>query len=388
MSIVLTILLFLLAVPVVVSFSNMILALRYGRAITGIENGLLPSMKPAMAWAGGGAAGSVSVRPLVSVLIPARNEEKNMASCLQSISRQTCRNMEILVLDDQSVDGTAAVVESMAEGDGRMILLKGEPLPKGWLGKNWACHQLSQAAHGRYLLFIDADVQMKPETLDSMLQLMDRNSSDVLSLFPTQRMQTAGEWLVVPLMNWILLSFLPLRMVYRSPDPAFVAANGQFMLFRTDIYKALDGHRAVRNEIVEDMALARRFKENGKRVTTLPDDGRVFCRMYPGFHASAEGFKKNFFAGFQTTPTRFAIIITAMFLLFTMPLFLVFLHTAYIIAVILMALNRIFTSVASRQNPVMNVLLHPLQMVLLLYVGILSARATLRRKIVWKNRTL
>ncbi|MDG5766794.1 glycosyltransferase family A protein [Balneolales bacterium ANBcel1] len=386
LTLILILFLFFTAVPAVVGLINMVRALSFSRLIKQFAGARSPSGISALATEGDPDPASADNAPLVSVLIPARNEENNIAACLESVSRQSVRPIEILVLDDQSEDATASVVEEMASKDNRIVLLKGRPLPDGWLGKNWACHQLSQKALGRRLLFIDADVHLEPDALATMLKHQDDHPADLLSLFPTQRMQTAGEWLVVPLMNWILLSFLPMELVYRSSDPSFVAANGQFMLFRAGAYRALGGHESVRREVVEDMALARIFKQNGKRVITRPDGGVVSCRMYPGLRASLDGFTKNFFPGFNSTPFRFLMMLAVVFLLFTLPLFLLFHHQGFLLALVPIALNRFFTSVASRQNPVINVLLHPLQMVFLVIVGIRSVRAAKQGSIIWKDR--
>ena len=140
---------------------------------------------------------------------------------------------------------------------------------KSGRGKNWACHQLSQKAKGKYLLFIDADVELAPNAISSTAKIMAETKTKMLSVFPTQRIKSFGEWLIVPLMNWLLLAFLPLRQVYASRNNSFIAANGQFILWDRETYFSIGGHQQVANAVVEDMELARKAKQKNKIITLL-----------------------------------------------------------------------------------------------------------------------
>ena len=197
---------------------------------------------------------------LVSVLIPARNEENNIANCLNNILQQDYENFEIFVLDDQSTDRTKEIVKSFSQKHSCVFYVDGEPLPPNWTGKNWACHQLSKKAKGKYLLFVDADVELAKNALSSALKILFAKQVKMLSVFPTQKIKTLGEWLIVPLMNWLLLSFLPLKQVYASANISLIAANGQFMLWERETYFDIGGHKQVANAVVEDMELARKTK--------------------------------------------------------------------------------------------------------------------------------
>lgn len=235
-----------------------------------------------------------SEEDLVSVLIPARNEEQNIGRLLEDLSKQNYKNLEILVYDDMSEDHTAEVVARHSAGDERIRLLKGRALPEGWLGKNHACHQLSLEARGRFLLFVDADVRMHPAALASAICYLKEHNLDALSVFPTQLMLTRGERALVPLMLWVLLTLLPLRLVARSRFSSLAAANGQFFLHKADQYHRYRWHEQFRGHRVEDVAIARALKKQGLRLATLLGNRLVNCRMYEGYTQALQGFAKNF----------------------------------------------------------------------------------------------
>lgn len=237
---------------------------------------------------------SCSEEDLVSVLIPARNEEQNIGRLLEDLSDQNYKNLEILVYDDMSEDLTADVVAGYSSRDARIRLLKGKGLPAGWLGKNHACHQLSLEARGRFLLFVDADVRLHPAALASAIGYLKEHNLAALSVFPTQLMQTRGEQSVVPLMLWVLLTLLPLRLVTRSRFSSLAAANGQFFLHRADQYQRFRWHQRFRGHRVEDVAIARALKKEGLRLATLLGNRLVNCRMYEGYSQALQGFAKNF----------------------------------------------------------------------------------------------
>jgi chlorobactene glucosyltransferase len=327
-------------------------------------------------------------RPLVSILIPARNEESNIEECLAHALLQSYENTEVLVLDDQSDDGTYEILVEMQKEHPGFRLFRGKDLPQGWNGKNWACHQLSQKARGEIIIFIDADIMLEPWAIESALGMMEQYQLDLLSSFPTQRLKGMAGFLLVPVMDWILLSFLPLRMVYLSPHKSFVAANGQFMAFVRKPYDAIDGHKNVADQVVEDMELARAIKAHGFRMMTTLGGKSISCTMYTSFSDAFSGFSKNFFPGFNTTPFRFLFMIVFLLFMFLLPFFLVFIYKGVLLPLGLIYLQRITLSFTDRQNPFINALMHPLQMVLMVVVGINSMRVTVGRKIVWKGRRI
>jgi chlorobactene glucosyltransferase len=324
---------------------------------------------------------------LVSVLVPARNEENNIGSCLNFILAQDYKNLEVLVLDDQSTDRTKEIVNSFSKKHKNIFCFDGEAIPQGWTGKNWACHQLSQKAAGKYLLFIDADVELAADAISSALKIMLDKKTKMLSVFPTQRIKSFGEWLIVPLMNWLLLTFLPLRQVYSSRNKSFIAANGQFILWDRETYFLIGGHRQVANAIVEDMELARKTKQHNKIITLLGGN-TIFCRMYSSFPDAFKGFSKNFYPGFNLSPIIFIGFFLVLFFLFAVSSVFALTNSNYMIVIMLIVLSRILISQISHQNLFLNVILHPFQMMLMLVVGINSVVSNRFGYATWKGRKL
>ncbi|MFA7288579.1 MAG: glycosyltransferase family 2 protein [Melioribacteraceae bacterium] len=322
---------------------------------------------------------------LVSVLIPARNEENNIKKVLDSLLSQTYKELKITVLNDNSTDRTKEIVEEYTNRHSNINLIEGEALPQGWLGKNWACHQLSKNTKGGFLLFIDADVELKENAIDAVMVQMDKYKLDAISIFPSQRIKGFGEWLVVPMMNWLLLSFLPLKQVYKSKNKSLAAANGQLFLFKKDIYNIIGGHEKVKNEVVEDMEFARLLKMNRYRLMTAVGDTQIYCSMYDSFTSAVTGFSKNFYEGFKIPKVAFMFLLFFFEIVFFFPFVLVFFDIVFYIPILLILLSRIYISIISRQNILINILLHPIQMIMLLLVGIKSVN---KIGIEWKGRKI
>lgn len=250
--------------------------------------------------------------PMVSVLVPVRNEEHTVERCVRSLLDQDYGNYEVIVLDDGSHDRTPEILESLLQSPRaeRLRVLGGKPLPDGWHGKAWACHQLGLAARGRVLLFTDADTRHEPGSLSASVEALLRADADMLSLTPRQETVTFGERLVVPLMYFILLCYLPLRFVRTRPEPSLCFANGQFILFTREGYERIGGHEAVRSDIVEDVWLCKAVKRNGGRVVSYDGSRIVHCRMYRSFSEVWNGFSKNLFAGLgYNAPGLFALML-------------------------------------------------------------------------------
>jgi len=322
---------------------------------------------------------------MVSVLIPARNEESNIGFLLDDLLGLDYPNMEILVYDDDSSDGTAGIVRAKALADSRVKYRKGEgPLP-GWLGKNHACHQLAWQAKGDYLLFLDADVRVKRGIIGHTLAYLVKYNLALLSLFPVQVMKSIGEWLTVPLMNQILLGNLPLVFIRKIQLPDFAAANGQFMLFNAAFYKQHWFHKLVNDEKVEDIKIMRMVKKLGYKGQTLLSDGQVSCRMYRSYAEGLSGFARNinaFFGKNWLILLAYLLLTTlgpvAVWLAFPLPVF--FAYLAVLVFV------RIIISIESRQSWWRNIILMPLQQVSLLIIVIVAAYRQSTKGHVWKGR--
>ena len=175
--------------------------------------------------------------PMVSVLIPARNEERGIARCVRSILAQEYPSFEVLVLDDQSSDGTRAILEKIAISEPALRIFHGEPPTGGRVGKNWACSQLARQAKGELLLFTDADTLIQANTLKTIVTSLIGEQADLLTGFPRQDVRTWGERLLVPFFSWAFLCFIPLAFAYKFRLPFLSIAVGQMMLFRGDAYR-------------------------------------------------------------------------------------------------------------------------------------------------------
>jgi hypothetical protein len=235
----------------------------------------------------------------VSVLVPARDEAHRIAATITSVLAQRgVIDLEVLVLDDGSTDGTADVVRRVAAGDPRLRVLAGAALPPGWLGKPHACHQLAQQATGSVLCFVDADVVLAPHAVASTVTLLRRSGLQLVSPYPRQLADGLGPRLVQPLLEWSWLTTLPLGVAESSPRPTLAAANGQLLVVDRDAYRRAGGHAAVAREVLDDVQLLRQVKRTGGRGVPVAGAGVATCRMYDSWPQLQEGYTKSLWSAF------------------------------------------------------------------------------------------
>lgn len=234
--------------------------------------------------------------PLVSLLVPARNEACSIEECVSALAQQDYPNCEILVLDDQSEDQTAEIVLALRRRYPQVRLLRGEPLPPNWHGKAYACAQLAAAARGEWLLFVDADAVLAPGCVSVALRQAQERKADLLTMLPTMVARTLGEALMLPIIPLAFVAFLPLGLVMNSPSPLFAGALGPFLLFRRETYQRFGGHAAVRRDIVEDMRLSQIVKRHGGHVVFIDGTVLMRVRMYRSFADAWRGIAKSAFA--------------------------------------------------------------------------------------------
>jgi len=335
--------------------------------------------------------------PLVSVCVPARNEELRLRPCLESFLEQDYPRLEVLVLDDQSTDGTYSLLREYAVKSKRFKILRGKPLPEGWVGKPWACHQLSLKARGEWLFFTDADTWHSPDMLKRSVQAAEREKADLLSCFTQQETGTWLEYLVIPVMVFCLIAFLPVRRVLKKGTffSKFAGAGGQFLLFRRKAYQAIGGHISVRHEIVEDLKIGNHLVQGGFRLVFLNGADMTFCRMYHSARDVWEGFSKNFFPAFGFSLPRalasygFLLGVTVLpFALLVWAAPGTFLFNAALGLAVLQVLLRLNQAVRYGL-PLASCFLHPLGNLLFVLIGFNSMRWFLVRGYgVWKGRTL
>jgi hypothetical protein len=237
---------------------------------------------------------------LVSILIPARNEAGNIATCLDAALASRGVAVEVVVMDDGSTDETAAIVAALAARDARVRLETAPPLPAGWTGKVHACARLAEAARGTHFLFIDADVRLAPDAAASMAGHAARTGTKLVTGVPKQVIGSLGEALTVPMINFLLFCYLPGGGRAITRHPGMAAACGQLLLVEREGYFAAGGHEGVKGVMHDALALARRMREHGLPTEIVEGAGLATCRMYTDFTQSWAGFIKNAREGMAT----------------------------------------------------------------------------------------
>ncbi|GAA2907449.1 glycosyl transferase [Actinoplanes cyaneus] len=321
----------------------------------------------------------------VAVLLPLRDEAGRVTPCLRSLlAQEGVPGLTIHVLDDGSTDGTAEVVREVA-GD-RVRLHTGTPPPPGWLGKPHACHLLgAYAADADVLVFVDADVVLEPDAVAGAVDLLRGTGVTLLSPYP--RIAGAGR-LVQPLLQWSWLTFLPLRAMERSPRPSLAAAGGQWLVLDRAGYQRAGGHAAVRDEILEDIALARAVKRTGGRIALADGSYLATCRMYDSWRELTDGYTKSLWASFGSASGA-ACVVVLLLLLYVVPPFLApQAALPAVLAYLLGVTGRVITARATGTRPFPDALAHPVSIVLF---GSLIARSFHRRRtnrLSWRGRPI
>ncbi len=231
--------------------------------------------------------------PMISVLIPVRNEESHIGACLRSLINQTYENYEIIVLDDDSTDSTWDIICSYAKRSNRITAVKGNPLLSGWNGKNYALHQLAELARGQYYLFVDADTIHKPDSLSFAYTNLKENKVDMVSGYPKQESLSISSQIVVTAMHFNMLFLTPLWLQIRSSNPLFAFAIGQYIFVRAETFHAVNGFETIKNVITDDIHLARIILSHGHPQIFLDIGSVVSCRMYSSFRSSFRGISRS-----------------------------------------------------------------------------------------------
>jgi chlorobactene glucosyltransferase len=248
---------------------------------------------------------------LVSVIVPARNEEHNIGTVVQSVLASRYQPLELIVVDDQSTDRTAARVRAL-QTDSRLRLLSGREVPQGWFGKPWACYQGYRAACGDLLLFADADTRHDPELLGRAVGALLTERAALLTVSPRQRCLTFWERVVMPQIWFLLALRYSPRTVNHARKARDVIANGQFILTTRAAYEAAGTHEAVRHEVAEDLALAQTYLREGLKLHFAFAERLMETRMYVGLAQLIEGWSKNVYLGgrrsFPEEPVRRALV--------------------------------------------------------------------------------
>lgn len=236
--------------------------------------------------------------PRVSVVIPARNEARNIERCARSVLASSYPELEVIVVDDHSSDGTGEIARAMAERDPRLRVITPAALPADWFGKQWACAAGAAVATGDLLLFTDADTEHAPDLIPRAVNAMRERGADLLSVAGAQKMGTFWERVIQPQLFVMLLArYGSTERVSTSTRPSEVIANGQCIFVRRDAYHAMGGHGAVRDKVAEDLALAQRFVARGRRIALVTGLDQLSTRMYTSLGEIVRGWEKNVYAG-------------------------------------------------------------------------------------------
>ncbi len=329
----------------------------------------------------------------VSILIPARNEEANIGGAVRSALQSHGIELEIVVLDDGSHDRTAEIVRDLAANDSRVRLETAGPLPAGWCGKNFACYQLASFAKHPLLVFMDADVRItRPDSLARLATFVAQTGAALVSGVPSQKTGGFMEKLIIPLIHFVLLGFLPIARMRTSTDPRFAAACGQVLAARRDAYVSTGGHSAIPNRIHDAVALTRSFRSLGFGSDLFDATDTFCCRMYDHPAAVWHGFAKNAHEGLGSP----ALIVPATVLLLggqVLPVVLLaFADTPLalglaVVGTVAMYVPRLISVLRFGQSP-LGALLHPFGICALVSIQWSAfLRARRRQPAVWKGRS-
>jgi chlorobactene glucosyltransferase len=339
----------------------------------------------------------LKVYPKVSILIPARNEERSIECCVQSLLAQDYPSFEVLVLDDQSSDGTRAMLERIAISQPALRIIHGEAPSSNQVGKNWACSQLARQAQGELLFFTDADTLSRSDTLKTIVTALIGSQSDLLTGFPRQEVHTWGEKLLVPFFSWAFLSFVPLTLAYKLRLPFLSIAVGQMMLFRREAYLEIGGHEGVSSSVLDDISLARQIKEKRLRWRVAYVADLISCRMYHSTKETIDGFTKNLFAVFDYRLLPFFFVFIWLFMMFLVPLVVLVVslfgwlpltqQTAIVSCLVLSILLWLIPYIEMR-IPFLLAFLYPFTILANIGVAFRSLSHSLRGRVIWKGRTI
>ena len=337
-----------------------------------------------------------NISSLVSVLIPARNEEVNIKRCLYSLIDQSYKNLEIIVLDDDSDDQTYNIVKDISKNFSSIKLIKGERKSNGWTGKNWACHQLSKFAKGDFLLFIDADTKLQKNTISETVSEMNNNDVDLISLFPNRITNTAIDKIISVTIGWFIFSCLPI--IFSNKNPMFSSAFGQFLLFRKGAYFSIGGHESIKDKILDDFELGRLITMRGYNLNVFDGTERISTFSYSTEKEALDGLSKSIFPFFNNKLIPFLILLILFLSMGLMPIFIMMgeffgsklTKSKEMIAYFTWGLITLSWSISSYRSKqgIRYGILYPFVTTFTAIIGIFSIITFLTKSVNWKNRNV
>ena len=291
---------------IIINYNNFIywyiclLLIAFFTIVTGITNFLwlkkIPTKK------------NIPKSKLVSILIPARNEADVIESTIKSIINQSYQNYELIILDDNSSDTTESIIQKHAKSNPKIELINGLSLPEGWLGKNWACHQLSEKAEGEYILFIDADTNLDKFILEDSVIALQKEKIDLLSLVPGRDTKLIADHAMKKIISWFIVCWLPMKLAIKLNAPFLSATFGQFMLFKKSSFNDIGGFEAIKDNPVDDFQLGRNIKKNLFKWMLYDAAFRITTRTYNTNKDLISGYSKNIFPAVGYSISIFVVI--------------------------------------------------------------------------------
>jgi chlorobactene glucosyltransferase len=336
--------------------------------------------------------------PRFSVLVPARNEEPNIANCVSGLLKQDYPDYQVIVLDDNSTDRTWEILQEFAQKNPFLKVIRGKPLPDDWLGKHWACSQLAEAADGELLLFVDADTIHAPDMLRCAASAMAGEDAALISALPKQIVVTWAEKLTIPAFYLGTLCGIPIGLTRIQRNPLLFACVGQFLLFTRQAYEASGGYAAVRRNVVDDVAIGRRVHSMGLRYRLLDGNRHVSCRMYHNSSEVWKGLTKSNFATFNFDPFLMISMYMLVLAVFIGPLAILGINlaqpqpyidvTAAALLAIFLALVLWWVNQIRFHFPPYLIVLYPFSAVIMIVIAFASMILTMQGKAQWKGRNM
>ena len=331
--------------------------------------------------------------PFLSVLIPCRNEEENVENCIKSLLSQDYPKFEIIALDDSSNDRTYEILLRLCkENPSKIKVLKGKPLPSGWTGKNWACHQLSEEARGEWFVFVDADTKHSPSFLKTAYSIAKENRALFISAIPELDMRTMAEKIILPVIHFAFYLLFPFHLLNKLSSSKLSLAIGPFIMVKKEVYQKVGGHKAIKKEIVDDIELARNVKRIGERMVIMEGKNRIKVRFYKNLAEIWNGFSKNSFGAFGYSALSYILFLTFGYLVFLHPFVRFYLNpwislkNPVFLEVIFIILLRSLVVLRVGEG-MLSIILHPFMILFSLLFAFNSLlKVIFKRSIVWKER--
>ena len=329
----------------------------------------------------------------VSVLIPVRNEEKNIEKCVNSVIIQGEIVGEILIYNDHSTDKTETIIKSLVKKYKNLVKkTETKNLPKGWLGKNYACYRLAISSKSENILFIDADTTLRKNAISNLFMIYSESDNSMISAWPKIVMKNKIEKLLMPILNLIVFTIFPYIISTKINIPSLGIAHGACIFFNRKKYMKLGGHKLVKNNFFEDTSLAKIWRTFGEKSNIINGENIIEVRMYKSFREITEGFTKNFYPALGNIIRFFVFQIYFLFSYILFPILMLFfifqsrINILFFIVIFISLAPRIMINIKFRYG-ITSLVLNPVSIIIMLYIGFRSYyHSSIKKNITWKKR--